>query len=438
MVNQSQSKTRALTVQLLIENEADKIPAEFDHLVTSAELEIVGNIAGARKRPDSKYFAGSGKAEQIRIAVETEQADVVVFDHVLSPGQEKNLRELLCCPVIDRTTLILDIFAQRARSFEGRLQVELAQLKHLSVRLIRGWTHLERQKGGIGLRGPGETQLETDRRLIGQRIKQIRHKLDTVKKQREQGRQARLRSGTPTVSVVGYTNAGKSTLFNLLTEAKVHAADQLFATLDPTLRKVNLKNGTHIVLADTVGFIRDLPHELIEAFQATLLENRDADLLLHVVDVSDDEREQRMAEVDRVIHQIGADTVPHITVFNKIDLTDYEPRIEYSSDGNLQNVWLSASTGEGVKAFVNELQAHFEKGRKIGTLLIKAEESNVRALFYQMNAVQNDRMREDGDFELDLNISQSEWGQVLKKYSCLKRRSWCTSNKASATLAAMG
>ncbi len=438
MTNQGQSKTRALTVQLLIENEADKIPAEFDHLVTSAELEIVGNIGGARKRPDSKYFAGSGKAEQIRMAVETEQADVVVFDHVLSPGQEKNLRELLCCPVIDRTTLILDIFAQRARSFEGRLQVELAQLKHLSVRLIRGWTHLERQKGGIGLRGPGETQLETDRRLIAQRIKQIRHKLDMVKKRREQGRQARLRSGTPTVSVIGYTNAGKSTLFNRLTEAKVHAADQLFATLDPTLRKVNLKNGTHFVLADTVGFIRDLPHELIEAFEATLLENRDADLLLHIVDASDDERDQRMAEVDRVIHQIGADTVPHVTVFNKIDLTDYEPRIEYSSDGQLRNVWLSASTGEGVQTFVNELQAHFEKGRKIGTLLIKAEEASVRALLYQLNAVQNDRVREDGDFELDLNISQSEWGRLLKKHSYLKNRSWRLSKEASAMLATMG
>ncbi|HAO31997.1 MAG TPA: GTPase HflX, partial [Candidatus Competibacteraceae bacterium] len=286
-----------------------------------------------RQAPDPRLFAGSGKAEEIRAAIQQNGAELAIFDHALSPGQERNLEAFLQCRVVDRTGLILDIFAQRARSFEGKLQVELAQLRHWSTRLVRGWTHLERQRGGIGLRGPGETQLETDRRLLADRIRQIRLRLERVERQREQGRRARRKADLPTVSVVGYTNAGKSTLFNALTQAEVYAADQLFATLDPTLRRLELPGAEPVVLADTVGFISHLPHELVAAFRSTLRETCEASLLLHIIDASHPDRNAVIAQVETVLEEIGARSVPRLQVFNKIDLSGEPARLERDSDG---------------------------------------------------------------------------------------------------------
>ena len=303
--------------------------AELHELALAAAGRPVATLTGTRSSPDPKYFVGSGKAEEIRACVEREQAEVVLFNHTLSPAQERNLEKLLQCRVVDRTGLILDIFAQRASSYEGKLQVELAQLRHLSTRLVRGWTHLERQKGGIGLRGPGETQLETDRRLIGERIKQINKRLIKVRSQREQGRRARRKAGLFTASLVGYTNTGKSTLFNRLTGASVYAANQLFATLDPTVRRVEPEQGPAFIVTDTVGFIRNLPHDLVAAFHSTLQETRDADLLLHVIDAHADDHQICAEQVNRVLKEIGAEDVPQLQVYNKIDLLPgAEPRLE--------------------------------------------------------------------------------------------------------------
>ena len=302
MFERPQGGERAVLVHLDFPAEADREQLqEFRELAISAAAEPVATVTGSRTSPHPRYFVGTGKADEIKDVVSQTQADVVLFNHALTPVQERNLESLLECQVLDRTGLILDIFAQRARTHEGKLQVELAQLKHLSTRLVRGWTHLERQKGGIGLRGPGETQLETDRRLINDRIRQLNHRLEKVRRQRDQGRRARKRVGMPTVSLVGYTNAGKSTLFNTLTEAGVLVADQLFATLDPTLRRVELPGGYPMILADTVGFIRHLPHDLVAAFRSTLQETRDADLLLHVVDASDEQRDANIEQVNQVL-----------------------------------------------------------------------------------------------------------------------------------------
>ena len=292
---------------------------EFVQLVESSGLDVIGSITAPRVTPDAQLFVGKGKADEIMTAAAHRGADVIIFNHPLTPAQERNLEKHINVRVIDRIGLILDIFAQRARSYEGKLQVELAQLQHLSTRLIRGWTHLERQKGGIGLRGPGETQLETDRRLVGFRIKLINQRLEKVRKQRFMSRQQRKKNDVPVISLVGYTNAGKSTLFNLLTGADVRTADQLFATLDPTLRRVETKSGRNIILTDTVGFIRDLPHDLVESFQATLEEIREADLLIHVIDVDHEQRQQRIDDVNKVIDLIDAANVPQIEVYNKID-----------------------------------------------------------------------------------------------------------------------
>lgn len=321
--------------------------AEFGLLVSSANIEILAVIEGKRSRPDAALFAGKGKVEEIAASVRVHDATLVLFNHRLSAAQQRNLEGALEARVIDRTSLILDIFAQRARSHEGKLQVELAQLEHLSTRLVRGWTHLERQKGGIGLRGPGETQLETDRRLLGKRVKLLKEKLETVRQQRSVQRRARTRANMMPVSIVGYTNAGKSSLFNRLTHANSYAADQLFATLDTTSRKLYVED-SGIVLSDTVGFIRELPHTLVAAFQATLEEAAQAELLLHVVDASSANRDAQIEQVNLVLAEIGADRLPQILVLNKIDLNGLPPRVERDEYGKISRVWLSAHSGAGV------------------------------------------------------------------------------------------
>lgn len=328
--------------------------SEFALLAKSAALDTVMLIQGKRARPDPALYAGKGKVEEIASAVRASDADVVLFNHQLSAAQQRNLERLLDARVIDRTSLILDIFAQRARSHEGKLQVELAQLEHLATRLVRGWTHLERQKGGIGLRGPGETQLETDRRLLGKRVKVLKVKLAEVRRQRSLQRRARTRANMMAVSIVGYTNAGKSSLFNRLTHADAYAADQLFATLDTTSRKLYVNDGD-IILSDTVGFIRELPHTLVEAFQATLEEAAEAELLLHVVDTSSPDRERQIEQVNLVLAEIGADRLPQILVLNKIDLSGLPPRVERDEYGRISRVWLSAQSGEGVDLLRNAL-----------------------------------------------------------------------------------
>ena len=350
MFERYSGRERALVVQLDFgENSiADRLE-EVRLLVKSAGAEVCAVIEGKRKYPDSATFAGKGKVQEIADSVIAHQADLVVFNHALSPAQERNLEKVLQCRVIDRTSLILDIFAQRAQSADGKLQVELAQLDHLATRLVRGWTHLERQKGGIGLRGPGETQLETDRRLLGKRVKLLRERLRRLERQREVQRRSRLRNEVLSVSLVGYTNAGKSTLFNALTHADAYAADQLFATLDTTSRKLWVGDVGHVVISDTVGFIRDLPHELVAAFHATLEATSQADLLLHVVDAASPFRDEQMAEVDKVLDEIGASGVPQVIVLNKLDLTGLPPAVERDEYGSISRIRISARQGDGLE-----------------------------------------------------------------------------------------
>lgn len=390
---------------------------EFKELAVSAGAVIKDVIEGSRDAPDSRYFIGSGKVDEIAACVKNLQADLVLFNHTLSPSQERNLEARLQCRVLDRTGLILDIFAQRARSFEGKLQVELAQLKHLSTRLVRGWTHLERQKGGIGLRGPGETQLETDRRLIGGRIKQLKSRLKKYAEQRHLGSRARKRAELATVSLVGYTNAGKSSLFNKLTGADVYAADQLFATLDPTLRKMDLAGAGQIVLADTVGFIRHLPHDLVEAFRSTLDETSEATVLLHVIDASDPEHDKYMEQVNRVLAQIGAEDIPQIQVYNKIDLINTEPRIDRNAEGLPYRVWLSAETGDGIELLHEALTEFLMQDSVNGRLKVSPEQGDLRAALYRMGAVIGEQSGTQGESFLSVRVSKQDLARLTKQYS---------------------
>jgi len=407
---------RAVLVHLDIHaaTEKDELQ-EFKELVISAGAEPRAVVSGARRSPDPKYFVGSGKAEEIRDCVAREEADVVLVNHELSPVQERNLERLLQCRVLDRTGLILDIFAQRARSHEGKLQVELAQLQHLSTRLVRGWTHLERQKGGIGLRGPGETQLETDRRLLGARIKQLKSRLNKVRKQREQGRRARRRADVPTVSLVGYTNAGKSTLFNQLTEANVYAADQLFATLDPTLRRVNLPDKQPMVLADTVGFIRHLPHDLVESFRSTLQETREADLLLHVVDASSEDRQVNIEQVNHVLEEIGADVCPQLEIYNKIDLLEgLTPHIERNENNIPVRVWISAMQGSGLELVLAAVVERLQSERVVERICLPPQLGRLHARLYAIGAVQHEEVIGDGHWLMDLDLPRQAWEGLCK------------------------
>ena len=404
MFDRPDSGERAILVHLTIRSGQEDL-LELKELAKSAGTDPVYVVTGTRKRPDPKFFVGTGKLEELKAAVEEYSADVVLFNHPLAPSQERNLEGFLGVRVVDRNGLILDIFAQRAQSFEGKLQVELAQLKHLSTRLVRGWTHLERQKGGIGLRGPGETQLETDRRLLGLRIKQIQQRLDKVEKQRHQGRSKRKKAEIPSVSLVGYTNAGKSTLFNSLTGADIYAADQLFATLDPTLRSCQLPNSTEIVLADTVGFIRHLPHELVAAFKSTLQEASEADLLLHVVDSFSEERDEIMLQVNNVLKDIQADKVRQLEVFNKIDLLDnIQPHVDRDDIGNPIRVWLSAESGAGLDLLNSVLAEIFANTKVKRHCYLRPDQTHIRAKLFTCANIIDEHIDESGANDLIIEI----------------------------------
>lgn len=389
---------------------------EFRELVSSAGVEPVAEVTGSRKQPSPRLFVGQGKLEEIRDAVAASGADIVLFNHALSPSQERNIERELKCRVLDRTGVILDIFAQRARTHEGKLQVELAQLEHMSTRLIRGWTHLERQKGGIGLRGPGETQLETDRRLLRERIKSIHKRLEKVRKQRDQGRRARNRADIPTVSLVGYTNAGKSTLFNHMTTSSVYAADQLFATLDPTLRRLELPDIGPVVMADTVGFIRHLPHKLVEAFRATLEETTRASLLMHVIDCHDSRRDENVEQVEEVLAEIGADEIPVLQVFNKIDLLDdFAPRIDRNEDGIPVRVWLSAVTGQGLQLLFDAIVERLAEDVVHHFVVLGPTDGKLRALLHQAGSVLGEEHRDNGDSVVEVRLQDRDWQQLLAR-----------------------
>ncbi len=408
MFERPEGGERAILVQLALPGiDADKALIEFEELALSANAEILDCVIGTRATPDAKYYLGKGKAEEVQQLVSALDAELVLVNHELSPSQERNLERLFQCRVVGRSGLILDIFAKRARTFEGKLQVELAQLQHLSTRLIRGWTHLERQKGGIGLRGPGETQLETDRRLLRERIRSIHKRLEKVRSSRDQNRQARKKAAMPTVSIVGYTNAGKSTLFNTLTGEDIYVADQLFATLDPTMRKLELPGSSSAILADTVGFIRDLPHQLVEAFRATLEETQQADLLLHVIDISDPQWRETVAAVESVLDDLGVNDIPMIQVFNKIDMQEgWQAKVDYV-DGACK-VWISAASGAGLELLKEAIAVQLHGAVLVEEVVLSAKNAKLRAQLYQLGAVLEESINENGDWLIKIRITRNQ------------------------------
>lgn len=387
---------------------------EFKELVATAGADVLEVVTSTKQTIDPKFYVGTGKADELKNAVDINEADVVIVDASLSPVQERNLEAFVKARVLDRRTLILDIFAQRARSYEGKLQVELAQLKHMSTRLVRGWTHLERQKGGIGMRGPGETQLETDRRLLNARVKSLKAKLDKVMRQREQGRKQRKKSGTRMLALVGYTNAGKSTLFNLLTDAGVYAKDQLFATLDPTVRQFTAIPGCNAVISDTVGFVRDLPHELVAAFRATLQEAVDADLLLHVIDDSNPEHRDHMKEVYKVFDELGIEDVPTIEIFNKIDQSGHPPEIQMSESETPDKVWISAHKKQGIDLLIKTIEERLHRTHLTLEFNLPMDQARLRALFYQLDAIRDEAIDDSGHWQIKVELPVEKWRQLAK------------------------
>ena len=413
----SHADDRAIIVSLEMPDSEESDLAEFKELVTSAGVTIESCITGSRQTPHHKYFLGTGKADEVKEAVELLDANVVLVNHDLTPSQNRNLESLCGVRVVDRTGLILDIFAQRAQTFEGKLQVELAQLTRLSTRLVRKHTNLSQQRGGaVGLRGPGETRLEMDRRVISDRIRQLKKRLETVTKMRHQGRVSRERNEVPTIALVGYTNAGKSSLFNRLTDANVYVQDQLFATLDPTHRALDIDHVGRTVIADTVGFISKLPHDLVDAFKSTLQEAVEADLLLEVIDVADPERELKMREVDEVLKQIGAEEVPKLQVFNKIDLkSDIEPHVEERENGLVSAVWVSAMEDQGMDLLLEGIATHFQKGHLEMQVTLAPKEGRLRAELYALDAVKAETFGEKGEYILDLYVAKYRILRLLKE-----------------------
>lgn len=414
----STSADKAIIVHCFLSQNRNKDDlAEFELLAESAQVEIVSIITTSRTTPQAKYFVGQGKADEIADAVKLHNANVILVNHSLTPAQTRNLESLCQCRVVDRTGVILDIFAQRARSHEGKLQVELAQLKHLSTRLVRRKTGLDQQKGAVGLRGPGETQLETDRRLIKVRIAQLQARLAKVEKQRNQNRQTRQKADIPTISLVGYTNAGKSTLFNTITKANVYAADQLFATLDPTLRRLQLQDVGTTILADTVGFIRHLPHDLVSAFKSTLQETTEASLLLHVIDCADPRKLENIAAVDEVLVEIKANEIPILLVYNKIDqLEGVEPHIEYDEENKPNAVYISAYSGKGIDLLFDAIRQRLKNEILSLSLTLAAYAGKLRHYLYQLDCIRKEDINEQGEFLLEIQIDKVEWLKLVKQF----------------------
>ncbi|MDV2451403.1 ribosome rescue GTPase HflX [Xanthomonas hortorum] len=437
MFDRSRKGEHALLIQTHSGGPAEEdVLEEFADLAKSAGATIAATLTARIDKPSPSTLIGSGKLEEVKAAAEATGADLVLVNHTLSPGQERNLERYLERRVIDRTGLILDIFAQRARSHEGKLQVELAQLRHMATRLVRGWTHLERQRGGaIGLRGPGETQLETDRRLLQKRVEQLQQRLEKVEVQRTQMRRARMRSELPRIALVGYTNAGKSTLFNALTGAEAYVADQLFATLDPTVRRIALPGGSAI-LADTVGFVRDLPHQLVAAFRSTLSEARDADLLLHIVDAADPLREERIRQVDEVLHAVGAGDLPQLLVFNKIDKIEGAQVRHDAQDGipdqaRRERVWVSARDGRGLEELQHALGQRLDLRHLTRQLRLPPSAGRLRSKLHQLEVVRNEQSDEDGwllDVDLPMveaeRLAATEDGAPLRAMLPDRREDW--------------